>query len=170
LVDAYGITDADAETFAGHSELTVFFEVAMKHHDNGRAIANWIINDVMRELKDGSLSALLFGGAQVAELVKLIDAGDISGKIAKTVFATMTKEGGSPTQIVTDKGLKQLTDPADVQPVVDRILAANEEAVAQYRGGKTNRMGFFVGQVIKETGGRANPQLVNQLLKKSLEG
>lgn len=170
LVDAYAISDADAETFAGHSELTAFFEEAMKHHDNGRAIANWIINDVMRELKDGSLSALLFGAAEVAELVKLIDAGDISGKIAKTVFATMTQEGGSPTQIVADKGLKQLTDPADVQPVVDRILAANEEAVAQYRGGKTNRMGFFVGQVIKETGGRANPQLVNQLLKKSLEG
>ena len=170
LVDAYGIGDADAETFAGHAELTAFFEEAMKHHDNARAISNWIINDVMRELKDGALSALLFGAAEVAELVKLIDAGDISGKIAKTVFATMTKEGGSPEQIVTDKGLKQLTDPADVQPVVDRILAANEEAVAQYRGGKTNRMGFFVGQVIKETGGRANPQLVNQLLKKSLEG
>jgi len=169
LVDTYGISDADAETFSGNDELTAFFEDAMKHHDNARGISNWVINDVMRELKDGALGALQFGGAEIAQLVKLIDDGDISGKIGKTVFATLVKEGGSPSQIVADKGLKQLTDPADVQPVVDRILAANEEAVAQYRSGKTNRMGFFVGQVIKETGGRANPQLVNKLLKKSLE-
>ena len=170
LMDAYGIGSGDAETFAANGDLLAFFEDALKHHDNARAIANWVINDVMREVKDGSISALKFGASEVAGLVKLIDDGSISGKIAKTVFAELVKEGGSPAQIVEDKGLKQLTDPAEVQPIVDKILAANEEAVAQYRGGKTNRMGFFVGQVIKETGGRANPQLVNQLLKKSLEG
>ncbi len=170
LTDAYGIGSGDAETFVANGDLLAFFEDALKHHDNARAIANWVVNDVMRELKDGALSELKFGASEVAELVKLIDDGSISGKIAKTVFAELVKVGGSPTQIVEDKGLKQLTDPAEVQPIVDKILAANEEAVAQYRGGKTNRMGFFVGQVIKETGGRANPQLVNKLLKKSLEG
>ena len=168
-MDSHGIGAGDAETFVSNDAMLAFFHEALNHHDNAKSIANWVINDVLRELKDGSMTELKFGAAQVAGLVKLIDDGAISGKIAKTVFAELVKEGGEPADIVEAKGLKQLTDPAEVQPIVDKILAANEEAVAQYRNGKTNRMGFFVGQVIKETGGRANPQLVNQLLKKSLE-
>ena len=169
LMDTHGIGAGDAETFVSNDAMLAFFHEALNHHDNAKSIANWVINDVLRELKDGSMTELKFGAAQVAGLVKLIDDGAISGKIAKTVFAELVKEGGEPADIVEAKGLKQLTDPAEVQPIVDKILAANEEAVAQYRNGKTNRMGFFVGQVIKETGGRANPQLVNQVLKKSLE-
>ena len=122
----------------------------------------------MRELKEQSVTELKVDGPAVGGLVRLIDDGVISGKIAKKVFSEMLSSGKRAEIIVEEKGLKQLTDPAEVQPLVDAVLAANEEAVAQYRDGKQNRMGFLVGQVIKESGGRANPKLVNELLRKTL--
>ena len=168
LVDTHGLSVGDAQTIADREELSRLLNVAVTHHDNGRAIGNWLVNDVARELKEGSV-ALKFGGEQIANLVKLIDVGAISGKIAKTVFALMVEHGGSPESIVEERGLKQLTNPSEVEPIVLEVLKSNEDAVSQFKAGKTNRMGFLVGQVIKKSGGRANPKLVNELLRKALE-
>jgi glutaminyl-tRNA synthetase len=168
LRDEFGLSDADAETLALDEALASFFRAACSAHDNAKAIANWIINELMRELKEQSVTELKVDGPAVGGLVRLIDDGVISGKIAKKVFSEMLSSGKRAEVIVEEKGLKQLTEPAEVQPLVDAVLAANEEAVAQYRDGKQNRMGFLVGQVIKESGGRANPKLVNELLRNTL--
>jgi glutaminyl-tRNA synthetase len=123
---------------------------------------------MLRELKEKPLDALPFGPKQLAELISLLDNETISGKIAKDVFAEMLKSGGNPGQIVEQKGLKQITNAAELVPIVDKILAANPDNVAKYKEGRSNLFGFFVGQVLKETGGRANPKLVNDLVQSKL--
>ena len=168
LVNEFGLGEADAETLTQDAAITTFFRAACEAHTHAKAVANWFINELMRELKEQSVTELKVDGPAVGNLVKLIDDGVISGKIAKKVFGEMLASGKSADVIVEEKGLKQLTDPGEVQPLVDSVLAANGEAVEQYHAGKQNRMGFLVGQVIKASGGRANPKLVNELLRKSL--
>ena len=109
-----------------------------------------------------------FGGAELAELVSLIDDKTISGKIAKEVFQAMLDSGVKPGTYIEEKGLKQVTDGSQIEPIIDAILEKNPGQVAQYKDGKTKLIGFFVGQVMKETQGKANPGLVNDILKKKL--
>ncbi|MFP4033805.1 MAG: Asp-tRNA(Asn)/Glu-tRNA(Gln) amidotransferase GatCAB subunit B, partial [Desulfococcaceae bacterium] len=106
----------------------------------------------------------------LGELLALIEEGVISGKIAKTVFEDMAATGRPPKEIVEEKGLVQMTDESAIAEIVERIVAANPGQAEEYRGGKTKLMGFFVGQVMKETKGKANPKMVNEILKKTLEG
>jgi len=105
---------------------------------------------------------------RMAELLALVENGTISGKIAKTIFDEMVQTGESPEAVVSRKELVQVTDEAALEAIVDRVLAANPSEVESYRGGKTKLMGFFVGQIMKETRGKANPQIVNTLLKNKL--
>jgi aspartyl-tRNA(Asn)/glutamyl-tRNA(Gln) amidotransferase subunit B len=103
-------------------------------------------------------------------MIRLIDDKTISGKIAKDVFVEMFATGKTPAEIVKEKGLTQITDVAAIEKIVDEVIAANPKQVENYRGGKTALMGFFVGQVLKVSGGKANPQAVNEILKKRLDG
>ncbi|MCK5690896.1 Asp-tRNA(Asn)/Glu-tRNA(Gln) amidotransferase GatCAB subunit B, partial [Myxococcota bacterium] len=131
-------------------------------------IANWVINELLRELHGRSIDDVPFGGTELAEMVALIDEGVISGKIAKDVFAEMIKNGGSPSAIVEAKGLKQVSDTGALEAAVQKVLDANPDAIEKYKNGKTNITGFLVGQIMKETRGKANPKMVNELLTKKL--
>lgn len=146
-----------------------FFEKALVRHDNPKLIANWIINEVLREAKGEEVNALAFGPEALAELVGLIDNQVISGKIAKEVFQAMLDTGTSPGQYVEDKGLKQVTDTSAIEAIVDEVLARSEAQVAQYKDGNTKVLGFFVGQVMKESRGKANPKIVNEILRDKLK-
>jgi aspartyl-tRNA(Asn)/glutamyl-tRNA(Gln) amidotransferase subunit B len=130
------------------------------------------MTDVLRKLKDkddaGATGAGPVPAADLAELVRLIDGGTVSGKTAKDVFETMWTTGEGPRAIVEREGLTQVSDEGPLAAAVEAVLAASPAQVAAYRGGKTATLGWFVGQVIKQTGGKANPQLVNELLKKAL--
>ena len=145
-----------------------FFEDAVRCHDNPRAAANWVVNELRPILKDRPLESLPLTPAALAELVALIDGETVSGQAARQVFAAMLEDGGSPADLVERLGLRQVADPRQLEPVVDAVIAANPENVARYRQGKTNLLGFFVGQVMKSTNGKADPRLVNELLRSKL--
>ena len=159
----------EEEVLMVEKENADFFEAALQAHDNPRGVANWVINEVLGELKGRSVTELPFSGEDLGALVGLIDDDTISGKIAKEVFAEMLVSGESPAAIVDAKGLKQVTDTGALQSIIDALIEANPSQVAQYKSGKVNLLGFFVGQVMKQTQGKANPKIVNELLKKHLE-
>ncbi len=164
----HGLPEPDARLLASDPALGELFEQATRVCDHPRTVANWIVNELLRELKDKRVDDLPFGGRQLGELVSLIAGGTISGTIGKDVFAEMLATGASPRRIVEDKGLEQLTEPDQLEPLIDRVLEAHADKVAEYRAGKSALFGFFVGQVMRQSGGRANPQLANQLLKQRL--
>jgi glutaminyl-tRNA synthetase len=137
-------------------------------YPNAKLVANWTINEVLRVAKEKPVSELLFGGEQLAALLKLLEAETITNVAAKEVFAELVEQGGEPDAIVERRGLRQVADPAALLPIIDGIIAANAAKAADYRSGKTGLLGFFVGQVMKATGGTANPQLVRDLLNERL--
>ena len=126
------------------------------------------LNELLRELKDQPLSGLAYTGAQLGELVALIDDGTLSGKMAKEVFMQMLAQGQGPGAIVAERGLSQVSDGATLEPLVAAVLAANPDSVAKYQAGKTQVLGLLVGQVMQQSGGKANPKLVNGLLRQLL--
>lgn len=131
-------------------------------------LGNIVANEVARELKDKKQNELKFNPMQIGELAKMIDDGTISNNIAKSVFEEMVKSGEGPLQIVKAKGLVQISDPAIIEPIIDEIIAKNPDNLEKFRAGNTNLLGFFVGQVLKATGGKANPSVVNELVAKKL--
>ncbi len=158
-----------AEMLARDAKLSVFFDEAIAVHNSPVNIANLVANDVSRELKTKEIAKLQFTPAQVAALVKMIDDETISTKIAKEVFEAMATEGADPVVYVEAKGLKQISDPAEILPIIDEVIAKNPENVQKYKEGNNKLFGFFVGQVLKATGGKANPKVVNELVKQQLE-
>ncbi|EKE04342.1 MAG: hypothetical protein ACD_20C00086G0032 [uncultured bacterium] len=166
--DDLGLPADSAALIAKDTDLSNFFEEAIAAYNSAGAVANWIINELLRELKEVNIKNLPFNAIQLAELVKLVDAGTISGKIAKDVFDELLIKGGSPRDIVEQKGLSQISDIGQLEPIVDKIIANNPENTAKYKEGRTNLLGFFVGQVIKETDGKANPKIVNDLVLNKL--
>ncbi len=166
--DELGLPFEDADVLTGDLALARFFEDALAAHEAPRAVANWVTNEVLRELKGRELAELPFGGAAVGKLVKLIDQGTISATIGKEVFAAMLEGGGSPEQIVRERGLEQIADAAHLEPIVAQVVAANPDKAEQYRSGKTGLLGFFIGQVMRATQGKANPQLVQTLVEREL--
>ena len=159
-----GLSEEQAKFLAGNPTLATLFDEAVAVHDNPKTVASWIVGEVSRQLKEGEGKGLPFSGAQVAALVALIDDGTISRTIAKDVFAEMSARGEHPTQIVERRGLRQLSDPKTIEPLVNKLVAENPDKAAQYRAGRTGLLGFFVGQVMKESGGRANPELVKEMV------
>jgi glutaminyl-tRNA synthetase len=133
------------------------------------ALANIVANEVSRELKVKQKDELKFSAKQISELVKMIDDETISSKIAKQVFEEMVKSGNNPILIVEDKGLVQISDPSKILPIIDEIIAKNPDNVAKFKAGNRKLLGFFVGQVLKTTGGKANPQVVNSLVAEKLK-
>jgi aspartyl-tRNA(Asn)/glutamyl-tRNA(Gln) amidotransferase subunit B len=171
----YGIPDYDAGVLTLSREVGDYFETVARESGNPKAASNWVMTEVLRKLKDtsaeeGPLVACPVRPSSLAELVRLIDAGTISGKIAKDVFEHMWASGEDPRAIVEREGLVQVSDQGAIQAAIDEVIAGNPGQVATYRKGKTSALGWFVGQVMRKTGGKANPQLVNELLKKALSG
>ncbi len=166
--DDLGLTLEEARILAADPALSTFFEDALAAQDDPKGVANWVVNELLGALDDRRVDLLPFGGAALGALVGLIDDATISGRIAKDVLAEMIRQGGDPREIVRRRGLQQLTDPDALAPILDRLLAAHPDKVAQYRAGKTGLAGFFVGQVMRETGGKANPKLVQDLVQQKL--
>ncbi|MEE8410523.1 MAG: Asp-tRNA(Asn)/Glu-tRNA(Gln) amidotransferase GatCAB subunit B, partial [Myxococcota bacterium] len=167
-IGKWGLSAVDARVLTDDAAVAEFFEAAVAVHDNNKAIANWVINEVLRELKDRTIGELPITPEALAELVALIDDGTISGKIAKDVFAELIAGGGSPRAIVKAKGLEQVTDTGSIEPVIDQVLADNPDSVKSFKAGKTKAIGFLVGQVLQATQGKANPSLVNEILRQKL--
>lgn len=165
----YGLTAYDADLLTESIETADFFEKAAKGHD-GKKVANWILGDFFARLNADKLSLAESPVApqMIGELVDLIVDNVISGKIAKDVFGIMFETGQSPARIVEERGLKQVTDTSAIEKIVDDVISASPDNVAAYQSGKTNLFGWFVGQVMKASKGAANPQAVNELLKKKL--
>jgi aspartyl-tRNA(Asn)/glutamyl-tRNA(Gln) amidotransferase subunit B len=164
----YGLTAYDAQVLTSERASADFFEQVAKGRD-GKAAANWVINELFGRLnKEGkSVETTPVSAAQLGEIVDLIGEGVISGKIAKDVFEITWSEGGSPRQIVETRGLKQVTDTGAIEKAVLEIIAANPDKVEQVKA-KPTMLGWFVGQVMKTTGGKANPQAVSDILKEKL--
>jgi len=173
LFDKYtnelGLNSEVANTLARDEQLSKFYEEALAVLNSPVTLANIVTNEVARELKQMQASELKFSAKQIAELVKMVDDETISNKIAKQVFEEMAKSGENPTQIVEAKGLVQISDPAKIAPIIDEIIAKFPDNVEKFRAGNTKLLGFFVGQVLKSTGGKANPKVVNELVAEKLK-
>ncbi|MGM4891408.1 Asp-tRNA(Asn)/Glu-tRNA(Gln) amidotransferase subunit GatB [Tardiphaga sp. 839_C3_N1_4] len=173
FISAFGLSAYDAAVLVVERESAEFFETTLagladKARD-GKLAANWVINELFGRLnKEGQgISSSPVSAAQMAAIIDLIGAGVISGKIAKDLFEIVWTEGGDPRALVEERGMKQVTDTGAIEKVVDDIIAANPDKVAQAQA-KPALMGWFVGQVMKSSGGKANPQVVNDLLKSKL--
>ena len=164
----YGLSAYDATVLVAERENADFFEAVAKGRD-GKLSANWVINELFGRLnKEGKwIDQSPVSAAQLGGLVDLISAGTISGKIAKDLFEILWTEGGDPAEIVEARGMKQVTDTGAIEKAVDEIIAANPEKVEQAKA-KPSMLGWFVGQVMKATGGKANPAAVNEILKAKL--
>jgi aspartyl-tRNA(Asn)/glutamyl-tRNA(Gln) amidotransferase subunit B len=170
FIQEYGLSDEDALLLTATPAMANYFEECAQTSGNPRASANWVMGDLAYALKNAgkAIEDSPIPSGQLAGLIRTIDSGEISGKIAKTVFEEMTRTGEEPAAIIKRMGLVQVSDEASLGAVIDRIMAANPKQLAEYRSGKTKVITFFVGQVMKETKGQANPQVVNELLKKKL--
>jgi glutaminyl-tRNA synthetase len=158
-----------ANTLARDEKLAAFFEAALSVHNSPVTLANIVSSEVARELKEKDAGELKFTPEKIAELVKMIDDEIISNKIAKQVFEEMALSGEKPTKIVEEQGLKQISDPDIIGQFIDEVMAKNAENVEKYKAGNTKLFGSFVGQVLKVSGGKANPQVVNDLVAQKLQ-
>jgi aspartyl-tRNA(Asn)/glutamyl-tRNA(Gln) amidotransferase subunit B len=167
-----GLSAQDAEVLTSSRELADYFDACLGLGCQPKAAANWIMGEVTRGLNDKGLAiaACPVTPQLLAELLVLMDKGTISGKIAKTVFDEMWQSGKEPGRIVEEKGLVQVSDTGALETIVDEIMAANWGQVEEFRGGKEKVLGFFVGQAMKASKGKANPALLNELLLKKLKG
>lgn len=168
-----GLSEEDARTLVDELELANYFDAAVAAHGNpagARSIANWILAELLGQLNriGADISSAPVSPAQLAELIGLIDDGTLSGKLAKQVFSAMVETGQGPAAIVKERGLRQITDEGQIARIAARVVEANPGQAEQYRAGKTKLLGFFVGQVMKETGGKANPAAVNKVLRELL--
>jgi len=165
LVLDYGVTEYDAGVLTSELPVADYFEAVARGRD-GKVVANWVINELFGRLnKEGlGIDASPIPAERLGGLIDLIASGEISGKIAKDVFEILWTEGGDPAAIVEARGLRQVTDTGAIAAAVDAAVAANPEKAAQARA-KPALAGWFVGQVMKATGGRANPQTVNDLVR-----
>lgn len=168
----YGLPEYDALVLTQERSVSEYFEEAAKLCSNYKAVSNWIMGELMRELKeaDMSIDKQKINPKSLAEMISLIDDGTISGKIAKTVFAEMWASGEGPANIIKSKGLVQISDDSAVEKIILDVIAANPGQTAEYRSGKEKLFGFFVGQVMKASKGQANPDVVNKILKIKLKG
>jgi Asp-tRNA(Asn)/Glu-tRNA(Gln) amidotransferase B subunit len=140
------------------------FEEAVRAGAPADVTARWIINDLPRELADRPIDRTPLTGSGLAALLQVVTSGAITGVAAKEVFAEMVRNGGDPRVIIADRGLAQVSDEGAIKSIIDKVLAANPDKVEQYRGGKTGLLGFFIGQVMRSSAGKANPQVIQQLL------
>jgi aspartyl-tRNA(Asn)/glutamyl-tRNA(Gln) amidotransferase subunit B len=170
--DSLGLSIYDARVLTDERPMAEYFEAAVAAGGDPKSVANWLSGDIAAHVNAHRLSynTLPLRPEQLAELVQLIDAGTISGKIAKEILPDLLASGGSARAMVEAKGLGLISDPAAITQVVEELLAAHPAEVEAFRGGKTKLQGFFVGQLMKQTGGRVDPKLANAILSQRLKG
>jgi aspartyl-tRNA(Asn)/glutamyl-tRNA(Gln) amidotransferase subunit B len=171
FIEAYGIPLYDAQVLTSSRSLADYFEACVEHFSKPKTVSNWVMGSILATLKaeNKTIEESPVSPERLAELLRLVDSGVISGKIAKTVFDEMVSSGKPPEAIVQEKGLVQVTDADAITEVIEQVLSDHAKEVSDYRAGKTKLFGFFVGQVMKATRGKANPKMVNEILKSLLE-
>lgn len=166
-----GLSEYDANVLVNQLEMSMFFDKAIKENINPKTASNFIMGEIAAFLKEEKITIenSKLSVENFVKLIKLLEGGTISNNIAKSLVIDLLKTGEDAEALVEKKGLSVLSNPADLLPVIQKVIETNPGQVAAYKGGKDKLFGFFVGQVMKETKGRANPQLLNELLKKELE-
>jgi len=167
----YALPVYDSSVLTMDKALASFFEETVKVSENAKATSNWIMGDFLKSLKESDMNVedLKFSPESLGEMIKFIDKGEISGKMAKSVFAEMWKTGEEPKKIIASKGLSQISDPEKIKEIVEKVVSNSPGQLKQYQEGKDKLFGFFVGQVMKESRGQANPEMVNKLLLERLK-
>lgn len=169
FINQYGIPSYDAEILTSSREIADYFEECVRHYGKPKTVSNWIMTEVLRELKgEEDIASFPVTPEKLAELLKLVDNGTISGKIAKDVFSEMVVTGKRAIDIVEEKGIRQISDEAEIERIISQVIENNPNEVARYKAGQEKLLGFFVGEVMKATKGKANPRLVNEILRKRL--
>lgn len=166
LVEQYQLPDYDAEFLTTDKAIADYFEQTVKGGAPPKKAANWIMTEMVRELKGETIETSRVTAPQLASLLQMVEKNTISGKIAKTVFVDMMESGKDAETIVKEKNLVQVSDEGELLAIVEKIVAANPDQAEDFRNGKTKIMGYFVGQLMKETRGKANPKLANELFAK----
>ena len=172
FVKDYKIPEYDADILTSTKAMANYYEECVRLFPEAKTVSNWMMGDLLKELKqdEREIDQCPVTPKHLAEMLDMIKKGTISGKIAKDVFGEMYKTGDRPEEIVKEKGWVQILDGGEIEGVIDRIVAANPKLVEDYRSGKEKLFGYFVGEVMKATKGKANPQLLNDLLRKKLKG
>jgi len=168
----YGLSEYDANLLTASRELADYFESVARESGEPKLAANWVSGELMAALNktEGDIGESPVSASMLAGLIGRIQDGTISGKLAKQVFEGMWNGGGDADQVIEAQGLKQITDSGAIESMIDAIIAANPGQVEQYRSGKDKVFGFFVGQAMKQSGGKANPAQVNEILLRKLKG
>ena len=168
----YGLPAYDAGVLTSSKGLADYFENCLRLFNQPKTVSNWVMGELLAELnKSGtSVDRSPVSPERLVSLLKLVDNGSISLKVAREIFPDVYARGKSPEEIVKEKGLTQVSDEGALEKIIDEVMAKNPAQVTQYRGGKEALFGFFVGQVMKESGGKANPGKANELLKRKLAG
>lgn len=171
FVQQYGLPEYDAGVLSSSRDLADYYEACVKEFPKAKAVSNWIMTELLRLLKeeDKDAAECPVPPGELAVLLRMVEDGTISGKIAKSVFEEMFRTGRKAADIVREKGLEQLSDEKAIEEVVKKVLDSHPAEVQKYKAGKKGVIGFFVGQVMKETRGKANPRMVNELLQKLLD-
>ena len=172
LMDDFGLTPYDAGVLVAEKETVVFFEAVVEECGDPKLAANWVINQMPRELKRSgkSIENSPVSPQNFGKLLNFISNETVSTSAANTVIGIMYVDGDDPGAIIKDKGLEQITDSGEIEAAVDQVIAGNPDQVADFQGGNEKAIGWFVGQVMKSTGGKANPKMVNELLRTKLKG
>jgi aspartyl-tRNA(Asn)/glutamyl-tRNA(Gln) amidotransferase subunit B len=167
---SYGLNEYDAQVLTATREIGDYFEKAAAVSGDPKTTANWVMGDLAGLLKPAGkeISESPISPEHLGDLVKLINSGQLSGKLAKEIFPRMFETGDSPSAIMDREGLRQISDSGALEKIVDEIISTNTKQVDQYKSGKTSVMGFFVGQVMKASRGQANPAAVNEILRNKL--
>ncbi|GBD52218.1 Asp-tRNA(Asn)/Glu-tRNA(Gln) amidotransferase subunit GatB [Microcystis aeruginosa NIES-298] len=170
--EEFGLSPYDARVLTDDRTVAEYFETAVIAGANAKLVANWISQDIAAYLNNNKLmiTEIALQASDLAELVKLIETGTISGKIAKEILPELLTEGGSPKALVEKKGLIQISDSSAIEKLIEEIIASHPSELEKFRSGKTNLKGFFVGQVMKKSGGKADPKLTSQILDQKLSG
>ena len=172
FMESFGLSTYDAEVLVADKQVAEYFEEVVAAKADPKLVCNWISGELMRLMNENKVDIRNVGipAKSLASLIQFLQEGSISGKIAKTVFEEMVQSGKDPATIIEVRGLKQVSDEGALRGLLETLLSNNPKQVEQFRAGKTQIKGFFVGQVMKETKGQANPQIVNQLLEELLNG
>jgi aspartyl-tRNA(Asn)/glutamyl-tRNA(Gln) amidotransferase subunit B len=170
FIETYGLSYADASQMVGDKSLAEYFETVARITSNPKTSANWVLGEFTRELNNSGKTAAesIVTAEDLAELIKTLESGKINNNQAKEVFAEMFATGKPAPKVIEEKGFEQISDTSAIEKIVDEIIAANENQVTAYRGGNEKLFGFFVGQVMKASHGKANPKVVNDILNVKL--
>ena len=172
LMKNQGLSAYDAEIITSTRPMADYYDALIAAGVEAKAAANWLMGEVLKHLNACSLDIrnCPVSPANLAEMIALIEKGTISGKIAKSVFESMWTEGKTAGVIIKEQGLVQMSDEGELGGIVEAVIAANPQSVADFKAGKEKAIGFLVGQIMRQTKGRANPELVNRILKEKLAG